>query len=84
MLYGLFDGRDSEFWSSGGDLSRNRDAIKREMARISSEVDRIREEITQMVIDAATPLFSKCFFISSTKVGIQTHPFAFLRIDMVD
>lgn len=56
-LAAVAEAREKEFWSSGGDLSRNRDAIKREMARISSEVDRIREEITQMVIDAATPLF---------------------------
>lgn len=49
--------REKEFWSSGGDLSRNRDAIKLEMERISSEVNRIREEIMQMAIDAATPLF---------------------------
>ena len=49
--------KEKEFWASGGDLSRNRDAIKAEMQMISSEVDRINEEIMQMVVDASTPLF---------------------------
>lgn len=49
--------KEKEFWSSGGDLSRNRDAIKLEMEKIASEVKRINEEILQTSVDAATPLF---------------------------
>ena len=45
------------FWSSGGDLSRNRDSIKAEMQKISSEVERVQEEIMQLTVDASTPLF---------------------------
>ncbi len=48
---------EKEFWSSGGDLSRNRDAIKQEKQRISSEVQTLHENILQMAIDASTPLF---------------------------
>lgn len=49
--------KEKEFWSSGGDLSRNRDTIKLEMQRISLEVKQVHEEITQLTIDASTPLF---------------------------
>ena len=49
--------KEKEFWSSGGDLSRNRDAIKLEMQKISSEVARVQEEILQLAVDASTPLF---------------------------
>ena len=49
--------KEKEFWSSGGDLSRNRDAIKLEMQKISSEVARVQEEIMQLAVDASTPLF---------------------------
>lgn len=48
---------EKEFWSSGGDLSRNRDTIKKEMQKISAEVESIQEEILQLAIDASTPLF---------------------------
>lgn len=51
------EAKEKEFWSSGGDLSRNRDAIKAEMQKISSEVERVQEEIMQLAIDASTPLF---------------------------
>ena len=43
--------------SSGGDLCRNRDAIKKEMKRISEDIEKIQEEILQLTIDASTPLF---------------------------
>lgn len=56
-LAATLEAKEKEFWSSGGDLSRNRDAIKLEMQKISSEVARINEEIMQMAIDASTPLF---------------------------
>lgn len=56
-LAAAFEAKEKEFWSSGGDLSRNRDAIKLEMQRISSEVKQVNEEITQLSMDASTPLF---------------------------
>lgn len=56
-LTAKLEAKEKEFWSSGGDLSRNRDAIKLEMQKISSEVERVNEEILQMAIDASTPLF---------------------------
>lgn len=56
-LAALLEAKENEFWSSGGDLSRNRDAIKLEMQKISSEVQRVRDEIMQLAIDASTPLF---------------------------
>src|SRR5699024_3572141 len=37
-LAAALEAKEKEFWSSGGDLSRNRDAIKAEMQNISSEV----------------------------------------------
>ena len=56
-LSAKLEAKEKEFWSSGGDLSRNRDAIKLEMQKISSEVERVNEEILQMAVDASTPLF---------------------------
>ena len=51
------EAREKEFWASGGDLSRSRDAIKLEMEKISAEVEQIRNDILRLVIDASTPLF---------------------------
>lgn len=48
---------EKEFWASGGDLSRNRETIKKEMQKISDEVESILAEILQLAIDASTPLF---------------------------
>ena len=56
-LAAAYEAKDKEFWSSGGDLSRNRDSIKAEMQKISSEVERVQEEIMQLTVDASTPLF---------------------------
>lgn len=56
-LSASLEAKEKEFWSSGGDLSRNRDAIKQEMQKIASEVEKVQEEIMQMAIDASTPLF---------------------------
>ena len=56
-LAATLEAKEKEFWSSGGDLSRNRDAIKLEMQRISSEVERVQEEIMHLAMDASTPLF---------------------------
>lgn len=51
------EAKEKEFWASGGDLSKNRDAIKLEMQNITAEVAKIQEEIMQNVVDPATPLF---------------------------
>ena len=50
------EAKENEFWSSGGDLSRNRDAIKAEMNRISDVAEQIQQEIMQLASSAATPL----------------------------
>ena len=50
------EAKENEFWSSGGDLSRNRDAIKAEMNRISDVAEQIQQEIMQLASNAATPL----------------------------
>ena len=51
------DAKEKEFWASGGDLSRNRDAIKLEMKKISDEVDNVNAEILQLAADASTLLY---------------------------
>lgn len=51
------EAREKEFWASGGDLSRSRDAIKLEMRKISAEVEQIRSDILRLAVDASTPLF---------------------------
>lgn len=48
--------KENEFWSSGGELSRNRDAIKSEMNRISSLTEQVQQEILKLASSAATPL----------------------------
>ena len=48
--------KENEFWSSGGDLSRNRDVIKAEMNRISSLAEQVQQEILQLASSAATPV----------------------------
>lgn len=56
-LSATLEAKEKEFWSSGGDLSRNRDEIKKEMEKINAEVESIQEEILQLAVDASTPLF---------------------------
>ena len=51
------EAKEREFWASGGDLNRNREAIKSEMQKISAERDAIQAEILQLASDAASPLF---------------------------
>ena len=51
------EAREKEFWASGGDLSRSRDASKLEMRKISAEVEQIRSDILRLAVDASTPLF---------------------------
>jgi DNA sulfur modification protein DndD len=49
--------KEKEFWDSGGDIGRNRDAIKAEMEKIKTEVESIQAEIVMLASDASTPLF---------------------------
>lgn len=56
-LAAALEAKENEFWSSGGDLSRNRDAIKLEMQKITAEVEKVQEEIMLLAMDASTPLF---------------------------
>lgn len=55
-LAATLEAKEKEFWSSGGDLSRNRDAIKLEMEKIASEVKQMQEEVSQLAADPSTPL----------------------------
>ena len=45
------EAKENEFWSSGGDLSRNRDAIKAEMDRISDIAEQTKQEILQLTTE---------------------------------
>jgi len=49
--------KETEFWASGGDLSKNRDSIKSEMAKIQANVEAVQQEILQLASSASTPLF---------------------------
>ncbi len=51
------EAQEKEFWASGGDLGRNRDAIKQELQNIKDDHSRTEGDITQAVIDASTPLY---------------------------
>ena len=56
-LAATLEAKEKEFWDAGGDLSRNRDAIKQEMRKITAEVESIQGDIMQLAIDASTPLY---------------------------
>ena len=51
------EAKEKEFWLAGGDLSLNRETIKKEKQRISDSVEKIQGEILRLTSDAATPLF---------------------------
>ena len=55
-LVAIIEATEEQFWASGGELSRNRDEILKERQRVSEEAAHIRNEVLQMVSDAATPL----------------------------
>lgn len=57
LVNARLEAKEKEFWSAGGALSMNRDAIKQEKQRISDSIEKIQEEIMRLVSDAATPLF---------------------------
>lgn len=56
-LVAALETKEKEFWATGGDLSRKRDAIKLEMKRIEADVTQTADEILKLAIDPATPLF---------------------------
>ncbi len=51
------EAKEKEFWTSGGDLTLSRDAIKQEKEKIRAQVQEVRDEIMLWVSDPATPLF---------------------------
>lgn len=53
----LAEAKEREFWSSGGELSRNRDIIKSEMRRIASEMESVQTEIIQLASTPFAPLY---------------------------
>lgn len=56
-LAAKLEAEEKHFWSSGGDLSRNRDTIKLEKQRIAIDVQKVRNDILQVATDPSTPLF---------------------------
>ena len=56
-LVAVLEAQEKEFWSSGGDLSRNREAIKQEMQRIKDDVSQTNDQIMKLAVDPSTPLF---------------------------
>lgn len=51
------DAREKEFWAAGGNLSKDREAIKAEKQRLSDDTERTRSDIMRLASDAASPLF---------------------------
>lgn len=56
-LVAALETKEKEFWSTGGDLSRNREAIKLEMQRIKDDVSQTNDQIMKLAVDPSTPLF---------------------------
>ena len=48
---------ENDFWASGGNLSKNRDKIKADMAKIKEEVESVQHEIALLTSEASTPLY---------------------------
>lgn len=55
-LAAKLEAEEQRFWSSGGNLSRKRDAIKLEMEKMKGDAARIQSEILSLASDASTPL----------------------------
>ena len=62
--------KEKEFWSAGGDLSLNRETIKKEKQRISDSVGKIQGEMLRLASDPATPLFL-CRELVSETYGLE-------------
>ena len=50
------EAKEREFWASGGELSKNRAAIKAQMRRISEDMESVQSELVQLATDPGTPL----------------------------
>lgn len=55
-LTAAHEAKEEEFWASGGNRSRNRDAIEQEKERIQAENEKVQNEILQLATEASTPL----------------------------
>lgn len=53
----LAEEKEKEFWASGGELGRKRDAIRAEIKLIEQEIDRLKNEVLHVAADPSTPLF---------------------------
>ena len=51
------DAREKEFWAAGGNLSKDREAIKAEKQHLADDTERTQNDIVRLVSDAASPLF---------------------------
>ena len=51
------DAREKEFWAAGGNLSKNREAIKAEKQRLTDDTERTQNDIVRLASDAASPLY---------------------------
>lgn len=51
------DIREKEFWAAGGNLSKDREAIKAEKQRLSDDAEKTQNEIVKLASDASSPLF---------------------------
>ena len=52
----MIQATEKQFWESGGELSRNRDAILQEKQRLSAETEQIRANMLQLTANPSTPL----------------------------
>lgn len=51
------EAKEKEFWNLGGELSLNRDKIKKEKERISDEVAKFNDELRKIATEPSTPLY---------------------------
>lgn len=64
---------ESNFWASGGNLSKNREKIKEDMAKIREEVDRLQREIVLLTSEASTPLLICDNLVKQTYDKVKEH-----------
>lgn len=57
QLTAVADAREKEFWAAGGNLSKDREAIKAEKQRLADNTEKTQNEILKTASDAASPLF---------------------------
>lgn len=51
------DAREKEFWAAGGNLSKDREAIKAEKQRLTDDTEKTQNDIVRLASDAASPLY---------------------------